>query len=52
MFTCDESEKESFQTLKQKLCHTPVLSYFDKTCHTQVIADASPYGIAAVLVQK
>ena len=29
-----------------------VLSYFDKTCHTQVIADASPYGLAAVLVQK
>ena len=31
---------------------TPVLSYFDKTCHTQVIADASPYGLVAVLVQK
>ena len=30
----------------------PVLSYFDKTCHTQVIADASPYGLAAVLVEK
>ena len=52
MFTWGESEKESFQTLKQKLCDAPVLSYFDKTCHTQVIADASLYGLAAVLVQK
>ena len=52
MFTWGESEEESFQTLKQKLCDPPVLSYFDKTCHTQVIADASPYGLAAVLVQK
>ena len=51
-FTWGESEEESFQTLKQKLCDAPVLSYFDKTCHTQVIADASPYGLAAVLVQK
>ena len=34
MFTLGESEKESFQTLKQKLCDAPVLSYFDKTCHT------------------
>ena len=52
MFTWGESEEESFQTLKQKLCDAPVLSYFDKTCHTQVSADASPYGLAAVLVQK
>ena len=52
MFTWGESEKESFQTLKQKLYDASVLSYFDKTCHTQVIADASPYGLAAVLVQK
>ena len=51
MFTWCESEEESFQTLKQKLCDAPVLSYFDKTCY-QVIADASPYGLAAVLVQK
>ena len=34
------------------MCDAPVLSYFDKTCHTQVIADASPYVLAAVLVQK
>ena len=51
-FTWGESEEESFQTLKQKLCDASVLGYFDKTCHIQVIADASPYGLAAVLVQK
>ena len=52
MFTWVESEEKSFQTLKQILYDAPVLSCFDKTCHTQVIADASPYGLAAVLVQK
>ena len=52
MFTWGESEEESFQTLKQKLCDPPALDYFDKICHTQVIAEASPYGLAAVLVQK
>ena len=52
MFPWGESEEKSFQTLKKKLCDAPVLSYFDKTCHTQVIADASPCGLAAVLVQK
>ena len=36
MFTWSESEK-SFQILKQKLYDAAVLSYFDKTCHTQVV---------------
>ena len=52
IFAWGESEEESFQTLKQKLYDAPVLSYFDKAYHTQVIADASPYGLAAVLVHK
>ena len=30
----------------------PVLAYFDKEAHTRVIADASPVGLGAVLVQE
>ena len=30
----------------------PVLAYFDKETHTQVIADVSPVGLGAVLVQE
>ena len=29
-----------------------VLAYFDKEAHTRVIADASPVGLGAVLVQE
>ena len=41
-----------FDELKNKLCNANILTYFDKTCKTQVIADASPYGFAGVLVQN
>ena len=51
IFTWAETQKQSFEALKQKLCDAPALGYFDKTCQTKVIADASPYGLAAVLVQ-
>ena len=44
-------QKQSFKTLKQKLCDALVLGYFGNTCQTKVIADANPYGLAAVLVQ-
>ena len=47
------SEQEaSFQELKQQLASAPVLAYFDKEAHTRVIADASPVGLGAVLVQE
>ena len=42
IFTWAETQKQSFEALKQKLCDVPALGYFDKTCQTKVIADASP----------
>ena len=41
-----------FQELKQQLASAPVLAYFDKDAHTRVIADSSPVGLGAVLVQE
>ena len=38
--------------LKRQLASAPVLTYFDKDAHTRVIADASPVGLGAVLVQE
>ncbi|PFX18927.1 Transposon Ty3-G Gag-Pol polyprotein [Stylophora pistillata] len=40
------------EELKQQLAKAPVLAYFDKEAHTRVIADASPVGLGAVLVQE
>ena len=51
VFTWGDAQKQAFMALKTKLCNVPVLGYFDKSCKTQVIADASPYGLAGVLVQ-
>ncbi|PFX13169.1 Retrovirus-related Pol polyprotein from transposon 17.6 [Stylophora pistillata] len=51
-FVRDSEEEASFQELKQQLAKAPVLAYFDKEAHTRVIADASPVGLGAVLVQE
>lgn len=41
----------AFNELKEAVCSTPVLGYFDNARRTRVIADASPVGLGAVLVQ-
>ena len=53
-FVWGSEQEASFQELKQQLatCSVPVLAYFDKEAHTRVIADASPVGLGAVLVQE
>ena len=51
-FVWGSEQEASFQELKQQLTSAPVLAYFDKEAHTRVIADASPVGLGAVLVQE
>ena len=51
-FVWGSEQEASFQELKQQLASAPVLAYFDKEAHTRVIADASPVGLGAVIVQE
>jgi len=51
-FEFGPEQKKAFRELKEKLADYKTLGYFDpKSEKTQVIADASPYGLGAVLVQ-
>jgi hypothetical protein len=47
-----ENEHESFIELKKRLASAETLAYYDKNAPTKVIADASPIGLGAVLVQE
>ena len=51
-FIWGEEQEKSFQKLKRQIASAPVLAYFDKEAHTQIIADASPVGLGAVLIQE
>ena len=51
-FEWGHAQKRAFNCLKRALANADTLAYFDKDAETQVICDASPVGIGAVLVQK
>ena len=51
-FVWGKEQDASFKELKRQLASASVLAYFDKDAHTRVIADASPVGLGAVLVQE
>ena len=50
-FVWGEEQEISFQKLKGQVACAPVLAYVDKNTFTRVIADASPVGLEAVLMQ-
>ena len=50
-FVFGKEQKEAFVELKKRLSNSETLGYFDKDAPTQVIADASPVGLGAVLTQ-
>ena len=51
-FVWGPDQQQSFDELKKRLSNAETLGYFDKNASTKVIADASPVGLGAVLVQQ
>ncbi|CAB4016774.1 uncharacterized protein K02A2.6-like, partial [Paramuricea clavata] len=43
---------KSFNAVKAALTSATVMAYFDQTKETELITDASPFGLSAVLTQK
>ena len=52
IFNWQTEQQEAFDKLKQQLAQATALAYFDKEAPTEVIADASPVSLGAVLIQK
>lgn len=50
-FVWGREQKESFDALKKSLTNELTLGYYDIKSRTQVVADASPVGLGAVLIQ-
>ena len=51
--TSAPEQQDAFDTLKRKLAEVTTLAYFNRDAQcTQVIADASPVGLGAVIVQQ
>lgn len=50
-FTWTETHQKSFDQLKHALAKLPTLAYFDEKRRTQIIVDASPVALGAVLIQ-
>ena len=52
-FVWGREQQDAFDTLKRKLAEVTTLAYFNRDAQcTQVIADASPVGLGAVIVQQ
>ena len=47
----NEKHQQSFEILKNSLKDNCMLNYFDPNLKTEVICDASPYGLSAILFQ-
>ncbi|XP_055714344.1 uncharacterized protein K02A2.6-like [Phlebotomus papatasi] len=51
VFKWEKNHEEAFKTLKAMIADSQTLSYFNNNRVTQVVADASPVALGAVLVQ-
>lgn len=51
-FVWTSEQANTFQALQEALSRAPTLAYCNKNAKTRVIADASPVGLGAVLLQE
>ena len=51
-WTWSEDQVKSFENLKTSLSNWKMLSYFDVNLRTELIVDASPIGLGAMLTQR
>lgn len=51
-FLWGEEQERAFKQVKEKLGDAETLAYFDGNAVTQIITDASPVGLGAVLIQE
>jgi hypothetical protein len=52
IFSWSQEHQTAFEKLKTIISSAPALGFYDKEAETILVTDASPIGIAAVLVQK
>lgn len=52
IFEWKEEHEKTFQEIKRRLLERRILSHFDKKAKTEIITDASPVGLAAILMQR
>lgn len=51
-FVWGKDQSDAFEKLKMALTCEPIISYFDKDRATELIVDASPVGLGAILAQR
>ena len=51
-FIWGKEQEDAYQTLKTALVNSPVMGYFDTKNESELIVDASPVGLSAILTQK